>query len=97
MKRSKGIIDDLVLSIRKFEDWLKKSKKGTTLVYYRGFLYDPWQQKLSPTMSVTNINKLRDHVYSAYTHGLVTLVPIEKGVQGAVLTTRARLYSSFHF
>ena len=74
MKRSKGIIDDLVLSIKKFEDWLKKSKKGTTLVYYRGFLYDPWQQKLSPTMSVTNINKLRDHLYSAYTHGLVTLV-----------------------
>ena len=74
MKRSKAIIDDLVLSIRKFEDWLKKSKKGTTLVYYRGFLYDPWQQKLSPTMSVTNINKLRDHVYNAYTNGLVTLV-----------------------
>ena len=74
MKRSKGIIDDLVLSIKKFEDWLKKSKEGTTLVYYRGFLYDPWQQKLSPTMSVTNINKLRDYVYSAYTHGLVTLV-----------------------
>ena len=74
MKRSKGIIDDLVLSIKKFEDWLNKSKKGTTLVYYRGFLYDPWQQKLSPTMSVTNINKLKKHVYNAYKNGLVTLV-----------------------
>jgi hypothetical protein len=74
MKRSKDIIKDLMLSIKKFDEWVNKSRKGDKIIYYRGYLCDPWQQKLSPTMSRTNIEKLRKYVYHAYLKRVVTLV-----------------------
>tara|TARA_R110002020_G_scaffold11870_7_gene44176 strand:- start:7105 stop:7374 length:270 start_codon:yes stop_codon:yes gene_type:complete len=63
-----------MLSIKRFEEWINKSRKGDKISYYRGYLCDPWQQKLSPTMSVTNIGKLRKYVYHAYLKGTVALV-----------------------
>ena len=63
-----------MLSIKKFDEWVNKSRKGDKIIYYRGYLCDPWQQKLSPTMSVTNIGKLRKYVHMAYIKGHVALV-----------------------
>ena len=74
MKRSKDIIKDLMLSIKRFDEWINKSRKGDKITYYRGYICDPWQQKLSPTMSTTNIEKLKKYVYSAYLSRKVTLV-----------------------
>ena len=74
MKRSEDIIKDLMLSIKRFDEWTNKSRKGDKITYYRGYLVDPWQQKLSPTMSVTNIRKLQKYVHMAYIKARVTLV-----------------------
>ena len=63
-----------MLSIKKFDEWISKSRKGDKLTYYRGYICDPWQQKLSPTMSTTNITKLRNHAYHAYRKKTVALV-----------------------
>jgi len=63
-----------MLSIKKFDEWIKKSRKGDKITYYRGYICDPWQQKLSPTMSRTNIEKLKKHVYHTYLKRVVTLV-----------------------
>jgi len=63
-----------MLSIKRFDEWINKSRKGDKITYYRGYICDPWQQKLSPTMSTTNIEKLKKYVYSAYLSRKVTLV-----------------------
>ena len=63
-----------MLSIKKFDEWINKSGKGDKITYYRGYICDPWQQKLSPTMSTTNIEKLKKYVYTAYLSKRVTLV-----------------------
>ena len=64
----------IMLSIKRFNDWIKKSRKGDSISYYRGFLFNPWEQKLSPTMSVTNIHKLCRHVYNAHLDVEIALV-----------------------
>ena len=63
-----------MLSIKKFEEWLNKSRKGQKISYYRGFLFSPNQQKLSPTLDLKRVEKLARHVYTAYDNNLITMV-----------------------
>ena len=63
-----------MLSIKKFDDWLNKSVKGNKITYYRGFLFAPSIQKLSPTLDERRVRNLRHHVYVACSKGVVTLV-----------------------
>ena len=63
-----------MLSIKKFDDWLNKSTKGSRITYYRGFMFNPGIQKLSPTLDERRVRNLRHHVHKAYDRGVVTLL-----------------------
>ena len=63
-----------MLSIKKFDEWLNKSRSGQKISYYRGFLFAPNQQKLSPTLDLNRVKRLADHVRSAYHGNLITMV-----------------------
>ena len=69
-----GTIGDLMLSLKKFDEWISKSTKGDKIMYYRGFIMAPDVQKLSPTQDRTRVWKLRNHVRAAHHQDLVTLV-----------------------
>ena len=51
----RDIIGGSMLSIKKFDEWLNKSSKGDKIMYYRGFLFAPNQQKLSPTLDLITL------------------------------------------
>ena len=63
-----------MLSLKKFNEWLNKSDKGHKISYYRGFLFAPNEQKLSPTLDFRRVEKLAKHIRDAYDRNLVTLV-----------------------
>ena len=63
-----------MLSIKKFDEWLNKSRSGQKISYYRGFLFAPNQQKLSPTLDLNRVKRLADHVRNAYNNSLITMV-----------------------
>ena len=69
-----GTIGDSMLSLKKFDEWLNKSRKGDKIMYYRGLIMAPEVQKLSPTQDKTRVWKLRNYVRGAYYKDLVTLV-----------------------
>ena len=69
-----GTTGDSMLSLKKFDEWIGKSRKGDKIMYYRGLLMAPEVQKLSPTNDKTRVWKLRNHVRNAYYKELVTLV-----------------------
>jgi len=73
----RDITGDLMLSIKKFDEWLNKSRKGDKIMYYRGLITAPEAQKLSPTNDKTRVWKLRNHVRGAYYKELVTLVQMK--------------------
>tara|TARA_Y100000590_G_scaffold125822_1_gene143895 strand:+ start:311 stop:550 length:240 start_codon:yes stop_codon:yes gene_type:complete len=68
-----------MLSIKKFEDWILKSKKGDTVTYYRGYIMAPHLQKFSPTTDERRVNSLKNRVQNAYNHNLITLVQRRHG------------------
>ena len=70
----RDITGDLMLSIKKFDEWLNKSKKGDKIMYYRGFLFAPHRQKLSPTLDLNRVKRLANHVRNAYHSSSVTMV-----------------------
>ena len=63
-----------MISLKKFDEWVNKSRKGQKILYYRGFLFAPQIQKLSPTQDYKRVAKLRDHVHYAYNSRLITMV-----------------------
>ena len=48
-------------------------------MYYRGYICGPNLQKLTPTLDERRVRNLRNHVYSAYEHNVVTLVQKKHG------------------
>ena len=62
-----------MLSLKKFDEWMGKSRKGQKISYYRGFLFAPNEQKLSPTLDFRRVAKLAKHVRNAYDEERVTL------------------------
>ena len=71
---SKGELDNILLSLKKFDEWINKAHKGNTISYYRGFLFAPNHQRLSATMDLSRVEKLQKHVYGYYMKDLITLV-----------------------
>tara|TARA_R100001086_G_scaffold107443_1_gene54189 strand:- start:519 stop:869 length:351 start_codon:yes stop_codon:yes gene_type:complete len=69
-----GEFSNIVLSLKKFDEWISKSRTGDKIMYYRGFIMAPEVQKLSPTQDKTRVWKLRNHVRGANYKNLVTLV-----------------------
>jgi hypothetical protein len=74
MMSLRDITGDSMLSLKKFDEWLNKSKKGDKIMYYRGFLFAPNRQKLSPTLDFKRVGKLASHVRNAYHHDTITMV-----------------------
>ena len=68
-----------MLSIKKFEDWILRSKKGDTVTYYRGYIMAPHLQKFSPTTDERRVNSLKKRVQLAYDRSLITLVQRRHG------------------
>ena len=66
--------NNIMLSIKKFDEWLNKSRKGDKILYYRGFLFAPNQQKLSPTLDLKRVEKLATHVRNAHHKSEVTMI-----------------------
>jgi len=71
---SYGNFEDIMLSIKKFDEWISKSRTGDKIMYYRGFIMAPEVQKLSPTQDKTRVWKLRNHVRGSNYKNLVTMV-----------------------
>ena len=71
---SYGDFENVMLSLRKFDEWLNKSRKGDKIMYYRGFMFAPNQQKLSPTLDLKRVEKLARHVRGAYDDNTITMV-----------------------
>ena len=69
-----GSFDHIMLSLKKFDEWLHKSHTGNRISYYRGFIFAPNEQKLSPTLDFKRVEKLAKHIRKAYNGNLVTLV-----------------------
>ena len=61
-------------SIKKFEEWINKSRKGDKISYYRGYIMAPHLQKFSHTTDDRRVGSLKKRVMHAYDHNLVTLV-----------------------
>ena len=68
-----------MLSIKKFEEWLDKSKKGDKISYYRGYIMEPRLQKFSPTNDERRVGSLKKRVFHAYNNDIVTLVQKRHG------------------
>ena len=71
---TKGELNNIVLSLKKFDEWLNKSHKGQKISYYRGFIFAPNEQKLSPTLDLKKVEKLARHVRNAGDRSLITMV-----------------------
>jgi nitrous oxidase accessory protein NosD len=69
-----GWFDELMLSAKKFDEFLHKSRKGNKITYYRGYIFDPTLQRLGATQDRERVKKFARHVMNAYDKGLVTLV-----------------------
>ena len=68
-----------MLSIKRFEEWINKSKKGDKVTYYRGYIMAPHLQKFSPTTDERRVNSLKNRVQRAYDNSLITLVQRRHG------------------
>ena len=69
-----GSFDHIMLSIKKFEEWINKSRKGDKISYYRGYIMAPQLQKFSPTTDERRVGSLKRRVMHAYDQSFVTLV-----------------------
>ena len=70
---------NVLLSIKKFEEWLTKSRKGDKISYYRGYIMAPHLQKFSPTTDERRVGSLKRRVMHAYDKSIVTLVQRRHG------------------
>ena len=70
---------NVLLSIKKFEEWLTKSRKGDKISYYRGYIMAPHLQMFSPTPDERRVNSLKRRVMHAYDKSIVTLVQRRHG------------------
>ncbi len=79
---SKDSIDDSVrrmMSLKAYQTWINKSRKGDKITYYRGYLVEPSIQPIAPTLDRKRVEKLQRAVYNSYLSDLVTLVQKSHG------------------
>ena len=79
---SKDSIDDSVrrmMSLKAYQTWINKSRKGDKITYYRGYLVEPSIQPIAPTQDRKRVEKLQTAVYHTYLTNLVTLVQKRHG------------------
>ena len=79
---SKDLIDASVrdmMSLKAYQTWINKSRKGDKITYYRGYLVEPSIQPIAPTLDRNRVEKLQRAVYDSYLANLVTLVQKRHG------------------
>ena len=79
---SKDSIDDSVrrmMSLKAYQTWINKSRKGDKITYYRGYLVEPSIQPIAPTQDRKRVEKLQRTVFDTYLTNLVTLVQKRHG------------------
>ena len=72
-------LKNIMMSFKAFSNWIKKSKRGEKLSYYRGYIADPTIQRIAPTNDRVRVDKFRRQVMNAYDDNLVTLVQKKHG------------------
>jgi hypothetical protein len=72
-------LKNLMMSLKAYHTWLKKSRPRDSLTYYRGYIVEPSIQPFAATMDRKRVEKLRDTVYDSYLDNLVTLVQKKHG------------------
>ena len=79
---SKDLIDASVrdmMSLKAYQTWINKSRKGDKITYYRGYLVEPSIQPIAPTQDIKRVEKLQRAVFDTYLTNLVTLVQKRHG------------------
>ena len=74
-----GDTTDLMMSLKAYETWIKKSRKRDQITYYRGYIVEPSIQPIAPTMDRKRVEKLQKAAYDSYLADLVTLVQKRHG------------------
>jgi len=74
VKESPYSLKKIMLSIRKYQDWVNQSAKGDSMTYYRGFIMAPHLAKIAPTLDERRVSALKRYVYGSYESNVVTLV-----------------------
>ena len=72
-------LKNIMMSFKAFSNWIKKSKRGEKLSYYRGYIADPTIQRIAPTNDRVRVNKFRRQVMNAYDDNHITLVQRKHG------------------
>ena len=70
---------DIMMSLKAYDTWIKKSRKRDKITYYRGYLVEPSIQPIAPTQDRKRVEKLQTAVYHTYLTNLVTLVQKRHG------------------
>ena len=70
---------DIMMSLKAYDTWIKKSRKRDKITYYRGYLGEPSIQPIAPTQDRKRVEKLQGAVYDSYLASLVTLVQKRHG------------------
>ena len=47
-----------MMSLKAYNTWLNKAKKGDRVTYYRGYLVEPYLQPISPTIDRDRVTRL---------------------------------------
>ena len=74
-----GELKNIVMSLKAYETWIKKSRRNDRITYYRGYLVEPSIQPIAPTMDRKRVEKLQQAVFNTYLADLVTLVQKRHG------------------
>ena len=74
-----GELKNIMMSFKAFSNWIKKSKRGEKLSYYRGYIADPTIQRIAPTNDRVRVDKFRRQVMNAYDDNHITLVQRKHG------------------
>tara|TARA_R110002020_G_scaffold399916_1_gene609707 strand:- start:222 stop:542 length:321 start_codon:yes stop_codon:yes gene_type:complete len=72
-------LKNIMMSFKAFSNWIKKSKRGEKLSYYRGYIADPTIQRIAPTNDRVRVDKFRRQVMNAYDDNHITLVQRKHG------------------
>ena len=70
---------DIMMSLKAYDTWIKKSRKRDKITYYRGYLVEPSIQPIAPTQDRKRVEKLQKAVFDSYLASLVTLVQKKHG------------------
>ena len=74
-----GEFNNIMMSFKAFQNWIKKSRAGEKLSYNRGYIADPTIQRIAPTIDRVRVDKFRRQVMKAYDDNHITLVQRKHG------------------